>query len=161
MSQEFDFSLPKFLAKIIKIASSNIVHAPLIRYAASKNIPLSWQFDSIIVDEGQDFTVDWFEIIKYFLKDKDKGEILWLEDPAQNISGDSDKKRIRFDNFSQYTCELNFRTPRMIANYILKNSKYDFIPVSDFIGKDVISRNYSTELEQRKIVLSLIEAINN
>ncbi len=46
-------------------------------------IPDEWLFDTLIVDEGQDFEAEWFEILQLFLRDG--ADILWLEDPAQNL----------------------------------------------------------------------------
>ena len=122
----------------------------------SKTPPAKWQFDSIIVDEGQDFETEWFEILKFFLKDKNKGEILWLEDSQQNLRG---LEEVKLDkNFARWTCKYNFRTPQIIASYIKKNPKYDFEPKSNFLGKGVEEHYYSNQSEQRDLVLLLIES---
>ena len=42
-------------------------------------------FDTLIVDEAQDFEGDWFEVAGLFLRDGADG--LWLEDLRQNLRG--------------------------------------------------------------------------
>lgn len=44
-----------------------------------------WTFDILIVDEAQDFEGDWFDVAGLFLRDK--ADVLWLEDPSQNLPG--------------------------------------------------------------------------
>ncbi len=41
------------------------------------------KFDTLIVDEGQDFERDWFEIMRLFLQEG--ANILWLEDDVRNL----------------------------------------------------------------------------
>ena len=43
------------------------------------------RYDCLIVDEGQDFEEEWYEILKCFLTDS--ASVLWLEDPLQNLFG--------------------------------------------------------------------------
>ena len=42
-----------------------------------------WKFDTLIVDEGQDFDPQWSEILRLFLKPD--SDLLWLEDLDQSI----------------------------------------------------------------------------
>lgn len=44
-----------------------------------------WRFDTLIVDEAQDFEGDWFETVRLFLRAD--ADVLWLEDPNQNVRG--------------------------------------------------------------------------
>ena len=41
------------------------------------------KYDCLIVDEGQDFKTDWYDILQMFLTDD--ATQLWLEDPLQNL----------------------------------------------------------------------------
>ena len=50
-------------------------------------IPDDWLFDTLVVDEGQDFEQEWYDILKLFLTPN--AGILWLEDADQNIYGRS------------------------------------------------------------------------
>ncbi|KAK0357969.1 hypothetical protein LTR94_037264, partial [Friedmanniomyces endolithicus] len=46
-------------------------------------LPETWQFDVVIVDEGQDFSVAWRDIVLRMLKPG--GRAIWMEDPDQNL----------------------------------------------------------------------------
>ncbi len=41
------------------------------------------KFDTLIVDEGQDFEQDWFEIMRLFLREG--ANILWQKDDDRNL----------------------------------------------------------------------------
>ncbi len=41
------------------------------------------KFDTLNVDEGQDFEQDWFEIMRLFLQEG--ANLLWLEDADRNL----------------------------------------------------------------------------
>ena len=60
----------------------------------AERIPAEWMFDSLIVDEGQDFESDWFEILRLFLRED--ANILWLEDTEQNLW---DRERVLTEGF--------------------------------------------------------------
>lgn len=47
----------------------------------NSGVPSDWLFDTLIIDEAQDFEEGWFEISRLFLRDH--SDILWLEDPYQ------------------------------------------------------------------------------
>ncbi|MCH2186492.1 AAA family ATPase, partial [Myxococcota bacterium] len=47
----------------------------------------SEQYDTIIIDEGQDFKPDWFETLEKILKDKDSGRFVVFYDENQNVFG--------------------------------------------------------------------------
>ncbi len=46
-------------------------------------VPANWQFDTVIIDEGQDFETSDLEFFRHFFHDQT--QVLWLEDPRQNI----------------------------------------------------------------------------
>ena len=51
-------------------------------------IPVEWNFDLIVVDEGQDFSDDDAQLFLYFMhEDPQRTRLLWMEDPLQNIYG--------------------------------------------------------------------------
>ena len=68
------------------------------------------RFDSLIVDEGQDFDSEWYEILRLFLKKN--ANILWLEDPEQNLYG---KPPVDLKEFVTYNTRVNYRSPESIA----------------------------------------------
>jgi hypothetical protein len=94
-----------------------------------EEIPDRWQFDTLIVDEGQDFEQEWADILRLFLK-KD-GDILWLEDDNQNLG---EKKPIKLDGFVTYHSNANYRSPESISHYIKKNLPFEF-DIAKHIGK--------------------------
>ncbi|MFH1555889.1 MAG: hypothetical protein ABII76_13650 [Pseudomonadota bacterium] len=48
-----------------------------------ETVPDDWRFDTLIVDEGQDFDPDWLDILRLFLREG--ANILWFEDEDQDI----------------------------------------------------------------------------
>jgi hypothetical protein len=86
-----------------------------------EEIPDQWQFDTLIVDEGQDFEQEWADILRLFLKQD--GDILWLEDDNQNLG---EKQPIQLDGFVTYHSKSNYRSPESISQYIKKKLPFDF-----------------------------------
>ncbi|MDX2141844.1 MAG: NERD domain-containing protein [Rhodospirillaceae bacterium] len=72
-----------------------------------------WKFDAVIVDEGQDFEQEWFEILQLFLKPS--SECLWLEDADQNVFA---RPPLKLESFVTFHARKNYRTPQSIARYI-------------------------------------------
>ena len=97
----------------------------------AENIPQEWLFDSLIVDEGQDFEQEWFEVLKLFLRNEDDSEIVWLEDQGQNLTR---KKPLELDGFVTYHSSVNYRTPVSIAKYIHEKLDLDFECGNDLPG---------------------------
>ena len=79
------------------------------------------KYDCLIVDEGQDFQVEWHEIIQLFLTED--AVQLWLEDPLQNLRGTD---AVPLPGFVTYNETSNFRTPTSIAAFIRKSLGQDF-----------------------------------
>ena len=71
------------------------------------------RFDCLVVDEGQDFKSDWYDILQMFLNED--ATQLWLEDPLQNLRG---TEPIELPGFVTYRETANFRTPLSIAGFI-------------------------------------------
>ena len=72
------------------------------------------KFDALVVADGQDFEAEWHEIVKCFLVDG--YELLWLEDPDQNIRGISSMEQEEFSVVCRFP--VNYRTPVSIARFI-------------------------------------------
>ena len=79
------------------------------------------KYDALIVDEGQDFGPDWFELLHLFLKDG--ASILWLDDPTQQIY---EKEPAPLDGFVHFKADINYRTPYSIADYVRKKLGVQF-----------------------------------
>jgi hypothetical protein len=123
-----------------------------------------WKFDTLIVDEGQDFEPQWSEILRLFLKPD--ADLLWLEDPDQAI---------RFGNLSDshlasayaklapqfvgFRARANYRSPESIARYIQRVLSFDFQPSNPLPGLGVGLTTYKDPEEQVKRVAAIITAL--
>lgn len=104
----------------------------VLEQVTAADIPENWLFDVLIIDEGQDFEAEWFEILKLFLKQD--GGILWLEDPLQNIFG---RRKIGLDGFVHYRCNKNHRTPLSISAFIMDKLSLEFETENELAGLGV------------------------
>ncbi|MEE8113126.1 MAG: NERD domain-containing protein, partial [Nitrososphaerales archaeon] len=84
-------------------------------------VPEQWQFDGVIVDEGQDFGAESYEMLRCFMKDN--ADVLWLEDPTQNLRQTS---AVSGDDFIIYNAKENYRTTRNISRFIEKTMPFEF-----------------------------------
>ena len=96
------------------------------------------KFDSLIVDEGQDFHSEWHEIISLFLTDD--ATQLWLEDPLQDLRGTD---TVSLPGFVTYNETSNFRTPETIAGFIKKSLGQEFRQRNTLPGLGVELYEYS------------------
>ena len=67
------------------------------------------RFDTLIVDEGQDFQERWARNLLRFLRDD--GQAWWLEDPMQNLYG---RAGVALPGWVSVRSDINYRTPREI-----------------------------------------------
>ena len=70
-------------------------------------------YDLLIVDEGQDFRGEWFEVLRLAMADDFR--CLWLEDVDQSLQGN---EPVTLDGFVRFISQDNFRTPQRIARFI-------------------------------------------
>jgi hypothetical protein len=66
----------------------------------------AWQFDELIIDEGQDFMEPWRDALLALLKPS--GRAWWLEDPLQNLY---DRPPVALPGWVGLTADTNYRTP--------------------------------------------------
>lgn len=66
----------------------------------------AWQFDELIIDEGQDFMEPWRDALLALLKPG--GRAWWLEDPLQNLY---DRPAVALPGWVRLTADTNYRTP--------------------------------------------------
>src|SRR5690606_12471836 len=111
---------------------------------ASK-IPEQWQFDAVIVDEGQDFDPEWGELLGLF--QREGGDLLWLEDPAQNLRGGG----LQLEGMVTYHARENYRTPYSIARFIQATLPQSFIAANDTPGLGVGVRCWDSAQEQIRL----------
>lgn len=117
----------------------------------STEITDDWMFDVLIVDEGQDFEQEWFDILRLFLRED--GDILWLEDGDQGIR---QRPPVLLSDFVGYRASANYRSPESIARFMLKSLPFEFELANDLPGLGVSVHRYPTPADQSKIVAKII-----
>lgn len=70
---------------------------------------LRWVFDTVVVDEGQDFEQGWVAVLERLAHPASRW--LWLEDPAQNLYG---KQPVDLPGWMGLTVPVNYRNPRQV-----------------------------------------------
>lgn len=128
--------------------------ARIIESITGETIPETWKFDALIVDEGQDFEQEWVEILRLFLRDAP--DILWLEDPEQNVR---ERPPVDLPGFVGYRARVNYRTPHTIATAI-----QEMLPIEIEIGNPLpglgVGRTlYTDPAEQPGIVARLLDGL--
>ena len=118
----------------------------------AEQIPEEWLFDALVVDEGQDFEQEWFDILTLFLREE--ADILWLEDPEQNLQG---KPPVNIDGFVGYRCSVNYRTPESIARFIRNTLPFEFELGNDLPGLGVAVHSFENPDEQPKVVARIVQ----
>ena len=117
-----------------------------------QDIPEDWKFDSLIVDEGQDFDAEWLEILRLFLRAG--ANILWLEDSDQNIYG---KPPVPLEGFVRFRSAVNYRSPESIAGFIAKTLSIPFEQGNHLPGLGVGVHGYIEADEQVKVVGKIVQ----
>jgi hypothetical protein len=117
-------------------------------------IPPDWRFDTLIVDEGQDFESDWFEILKTFLADD--ARIVWLEDPGQNLYG---RPPLDLPGFVSLDVRANYRTPQSIGRYIEDVLSPGLRWPNDLPGMGVGVHPYDDPDEQLKLAGKIVQGL--
>ncbi len=110
-------------------------------------IPQAWLFDIIIVDEGQDFRPEWFEILMLFARDG--ADIVWLEDPDQDLRMNAP---VTLAGFVGFNARFNHRSPESIARFMRKALPFAFEQANDLPGLGVAVHSYEDDREQVKLV---------
>jgi hypothetical protein len=118
------------------------------------DIPESAKFDCLVVDEGQDFEQEWFDILELFLKPD--AAILWLEDPLQNLRR---TRPVNLPGFATYREPANFRSPQSIGRFIKRALEVDFEQRNPLPGLGVLVHTYDDPQNQPKIVAHRINEL--
>lgn len=119
--------------------SSPTVWSDIVASIASAELPETWQYDVLIVDEGQDFSADWRDIVLRMLKEG--GRAIWLEDPDQNLYG---RETVPLPGWVTLHSNTNYRSPRQIVG-MLSSIGAAHQPVeagSPFKGADIEELTY-------------------
>ena len=81
--------------------------------AAELPVTQAWQFDTVIIDEGQDFTAEWRDLVLRHAKPD--GRVLWLEDPMQNLYG---RPPVALPGWVNLNAPGNYRSPRPVVRLL-------------------------------------------
>lgn len=102
-------------------------------------LPPDWQCDVLIVDEGQDFSSTWRDIVLRMLKPD--GRALWLEDPDQNLYG---RAPVELPGWVTLHSDTNYRSPRQIVDLLglLGAARQPVQAGSPFKGADIEEMTY-------------------
>ncbi|MBW7903229.1 MAG: ATP-binding domain-containing protein [Rhodocyclaceae bacterium] len=85
----------------------------LVEDAAKLPVDDAWRFDTLIVDEGQDFPAEWCDQI--FRHAADDARLLWLEDPLQNLYA---REPVPLPGWVGLRSFANFRCPRSVVRLL-------------------------------------------
>jgi len=81
--------------------------------AAELPVTDAWRFDSVIVDEGQDFTEAWRDAV--FRHARPDARMIWLEDPLQNLYA---RPPVDLPGWVRLNSRGNFRSPRPVVRML-------------------------------------------
>lgn len=106
---------------------------------ANSALPPKWQFDVLIVDEGQDFSEAWRDTLLRLLKPD--GRAIWLEDPMQNLYG---RDPVALPGWVTLRSAANYRSPRQIVELLasLAPAGHQIDAASPFAGADIDVLSY-------------------
>lgn len=82
----------------------------MVAEAAALPVTEAWRFDTVIVDEGQDFSEDWRDMALALARED--ARLLWLEDPLQNLYG---RTPVALPGWVGLSASANYRSPRAIV----------------------------------------------
>lgn len=112
------------------------------------------KYETLIVDEGQDFEQEWYEILRLFVHEE--ANILWLEDSDQNLQ---DKPSVMLDGFVRYSSTVNYRSPESIARFIQATLPFPFEQGNELPGLGVSVHGYTHTDDQPKIVGKVVQQL--
>lgn len=85
----------------------------LVDNAAGASLPEEFLFDTVIVDEGQDFAPGWRDLV--LRHGKPDARMLWLEDPMQNLYGHPSAE---LPGWVGLRATSNYRSPRPVVRWL-------------------------------------------
>lgn len=85
----------------------------LIERAFELPVEDNFRFDSIVIDEGQDFPAQWRDFV--FSHARNGARLIWLEDPMQNLYG---REPVPFPGWVTVHANSNYRSPRAVIRML-------------------------------------------
>ncbi len=82
---------------------------------AAAGVPIDdrWHFDTVVVDEGQDFSPAWRDQVLRHARDD--ARLIWLEDPMQSLYA---RERSRLPGWVTLYARANYRSPREVVRLL-------------------------------------------
>ena len=82
---------------------------------AAAGVPIDdrWRFDTVVVDEGQDFSPAWRDQVLRHARDD--ARLIWLEDPMQSLYA---RERSRLPGWVTLHARANYRSPRDVVRLL-------------------------------------------
>ncbi|MCY0854031.1 ATP-binding domain-containing protein [Cupriavidus sp. D39] len=87
--------------------------AKLVEDVAALPVPPDFLFDTVIVDEGQDFAPQWRDLVLRHAAPA--ARVIWLEDPMQNLYGHPSAE---LPGWVRLRATSNFRSPRPVVRLL-------------------------------------------
>ncbi len=124
------------LEKLEEIDKEQIIHDK------ENNHDLSYNYDAIIVDEGQDFKESWYKLLRCFLYKN--GEMLISIDDKQNIFN---REKIKFAGIGAGKWNVLKKSYRLLNEHIDLANKFsdNFFNVLDIEENPLIDKNTSSQ----------------
>ncbi len=85
----------------------------LVAQARALPVTDDWRFDTVIVDEGQDFSEEWRDLVLSHAKADTRQ--FWLEDPMQNLYG---RDPVPLPGWVAMKATGNYRSPRPVVRML-------------------------------------------
>lgn len=109
------------------------------------------KFDSIIVDEGQDFKEEWLLCLESMLRDGDNGEFYIFADPDQDIFG-VNLQHLRRLPISRHRLMRNLRNTEAISNWLKPFIQSGSITPVIRGGMPVVYHPWQNSASERKMI---------
>jgi len=117
------------------------------------------KFDTIIVDEAQDFKPDWFEIIELMLSNNDSRYLIFY-DENQDIFGRWNKLPAWADGFTKKVLRRNCRNTINITKYLQELIPSNMVPFEQSpVGEEVKVVTSHSQAEETEAVKTDIEKL--
>ncbi|NGZ27978.1 MAG: ATP-binding domain-containing protein [Magnetococcales bacterium] len=123
----------------------------------SEPIEEDWLFDALIVDEGQDFSQEWVDILSLFLKPG--SDLIWFEDSYQNLQV---TPHINIAECIGYQTNINFRSPFSIVKFLEKSMPFPIENANMLpglgVGVTFVDQDHAEADELEKVISRLIKS---
>jgi superfamily I DNA/RNA helicase len=111
------------------------------------------RYDTIIIDEGQDFKASWVEALEGFLEDPENGRLYVAADEKQTIFGD---EWVAPKGFTTMTLTKNIRNTRRISSLVQQLGGAESMDTSP-TGPEVTVQRVGGIKETRKAIAKAID----